>query len=217
MSTPATKHPRPLRPGLDAAPAPRIFTAARGPLTRTSILLLGARGSGVAWLSGVLAAHHHRPVVQHRFITATADADDALHSYPHARPLHIIRDGRDVVAESARADHPISPSEVRSLAARWAAAVHAVWTARDTHAASIIEARYERLRSSASAHGERLLDSLTLDPTDDALALLTSNLTLPPPQSASWKSHFTNDAKHAFKATAGSLLIELGYERDTDW
>jgi hypothetical protein len=32
-----------------------------------------------------------------------------------------------------------------------------------------------------------------------------------------WRNHFTDENKHDFKAIAGSLLIELGYERDMDW
>jgi hypothetical protein len=32
-----------------------------------------------------------------------------------------------------------------------------------------------------------------------------------------WKNAFTEQAKQDFKAVAGDLLIELGYERDNDW
>lgn len=35
--------------------------------------------------------------------------------------------------------------------------------------------------------------------------------------SGDWRNHFTEDDKRLFKAVAGSLLVELGYERGLDW
>jgi hypothetical protein len=32
-----------------------------------------------------------------------------------------------------------------------------------------------------------------------------------------WRNHFTPQHKHAFKAVAGQLLIDLGYAQDFDW
>ncbi len=36
-------------------------------------------------------------------------------------------------------------------------------------------------------------------------------------QIGSWKRHFTEEHKRAFKASAGQLLIDLGYEKDMNW
>lgn len=33
----------------------------------------------------------------------------------------------------------------------------------------------------------------------------------------SWKKHFTSEHKEAFKKVAGQLLIDLGYEKDSNW
>jgi hypothetical protein len=36
-------------------------------------------------------------------------------------------------------------------------------------------------------------------------------------QIGSWEEHLTEEHKMMFKAVAGDVLIELGYERDLDW
>ncbi len=36
-------------------------------------------------------------------------------------------------------------------------------------------------------------------------------------RSGGWRDHFTDEHRRAFKATAGRLLIDLGYESDLDW
>jgi hypothetical protein len=36
-------------------------------------------------------------------------------------------------------------------------------------------------------------------------------------QPGDWKEYFTEKNKEQFKATAGDLLIQMGYERDFDW
>jgi hypothetical protein len=43
------------------------------------------------------------------------------------------------------------------------------------------------------------------------------SLTFRKGQAGDWRDHFAEAHKRAFKATAGELLIELGYEKDTGW
>lgn len=36
-------------------------------------------------------------------------------------------------------------------------------------------------------------------------------------QSGNWRQEFDEEVKERFKAVAGDLLIELGYEKDLNW
>ncbi len=188
--------------------APRAAPAAR---PRTEVIILAAEGSGHDWLSAAISAHPHRPLVQHADIRTPVDAHRVLRAASRAATLHLIRDGRNVIA-SAALPRPAPPSAVRQLAARWARSVHAIRTARHTLSANLIEVRIERLHTGAAAHTEHLLESLGLPALDPPADLLPTA-----PTSPTWRDVFTNDAKAAFKSTAGALLIELGYERDMEW
>jgi hypothetical protein len=184
-------------------------------LATKPILLLGAPGSGHDWLHAVLGAHPQRPLIDHTTIRTYADIAAAHRSHPDAQLIHLIRDGRDAILDSGPdLAHPISPEAVRQRAADWARSIHAAWTARDTQHLNLLEVKLEHLRTPDAAHGDSLLNSLALDPDDHTATLLTAPSATPLP---TWRTHFTNDAKHAFKATAGALLIELNYEPDMNW
>ncbi len=198
--------------------APRLHSlrfAAPDVCATPPILLLGAPGAGHDWLHAVLGTHPQRPSIDHTTIRTFADIAAAHRSSPAALSLHLIRDGRDAILDSDPAlAHPISADTVHRRAADWARSIHALWSARDTLNLAIHEARLEHLRTPDAAHGESLLDSLALDPDDHTITLLAVSALAPLP---TWRTHFTNDAKDAFKATAGALLIELGYESDMNW
>jgi hypothetical protein len=73
---------------------------------------------------------------------------------------------------------------------------------------------FEQLATS-QARWHTLLSRLGLDADDHTItSMLTGAPAFP---SEDWRGRFTNDAKAAFKAAAGALLIELGYERDMAW
>jgi hypothetical protein len=43
------------------------------------------------------------------------------------------------------------------------------------------------------------------------------SLTFRKGQAGDWRNHFTEAHRHAFKETAGDMLVRLGYERDVNW
>lgn len=71
---------------------------------------------------------------------------------------------------------------------------------------------------------KNIAQHLRLELSDQKIAEIAGNLfggtsTFREGQADSWKKHFTPEVKAAFKADAGlmQLLIDLGYENDTNW
>jgi hypothetical protein len=188
-------------------------------------------------------------------------------TFPDARFLHMIRDGRDVIvsdafllfrelddrdipedaraeARAAREFHVLKrgkpaplfgPAMLRHLIGDWIRSITGGRQARALFGDRYTEVRYERLIADPAGEFRKTLQSLDVDANRDLVdRIVTANTfeTLSGGRSrgeedpaaefrkgveGDWRFHFTNEARQAFKATAGSLLIELGYEPDMSW
>jgi hypothetical protein len=159
--------------------------------------------------------------------------------FPDAAFLHMLRDGRDVVASLLTMNWrtpdgtPIDYTRDARLAARyWARAVSAGrefarMTAGSSH---YREVRYEDLLDDPQAYLRALFDFLG-EPWEPAvLAYHTVPRTLGDESSAAqvaqplnrasagrWQRELAPADRQAVKEEIGDLLIELGYARDHDW
>jgi hypothetical protein len=124
---------------------------------------------------------------------------------------------------------------LRGNAAKWNTRVSR--TARDGPAllgASYWEVRYEDLLERPKEEVKQLLDFLGVDASEQTVERCVSAASFERlaegrsrgQEAASffrkgiagdWKNAFTEQDKQDFKAVAGDLLVELGYEKDNDW
>lgn len=155
--------------------------------------------------------------------------------------LHLIRDGRDVVVskyffesrfcvENGIYKHfDMSFTDyVPQVAREWSAYVRA-WLRT-----SCIEVRYESLLRDPIRTLQRTIEQIGLDCSEeDVRASVEANTAdklrcsldqtfkhntfVRKATSGDWRNHFSADHCDAFKAEAGDLLIQLGYEEDLHW
>ena len=69
---------------------------------------------------------------------------------------------------------------------------------------------------------QKIADHLGITVTEEKIERVARNLfggtgTFRKGQIGAWKKHFKEHHKQAFKAIAGQLLVDLGYETDFDW
>ena len=151
----------------------------------------------------------------------------ALHAYPQAVGVHVVRDGRDVVCsllergwfrtahsgaddaghaygahprfwvEPERRDEFAQASEARRAAWAWRRYVSAA------RSAATVEVRYESLRDSA----RELADALGC--LEDRVAAALSSFR--PDSIGRWRDDLSPDQLADVEAEAGDLLSELGY------
>jgi len=157
----------------------------------------------------------------------------ALHAYPAARAVHIVRDGRDVVCsllergwlrherkdaddaglaygahprfwvEPERAEEFRSASEARKAAWAWRRYVSAARAVPDR----TLELRYEELVTDPVAVARRVADYLDVDPEP-----LAESLSQAFDRSVGrWTKDLTPDQLADVQGEAGPLLEELGY------
>ena len=162
------------------------------------------------------------------------------HLFPESPLVHVIRDGRDVVASLLGVDwtgpdgHPVSYTRnARAAAAYWVASVQAgrqVAAIDPGVREQYIEVRYENLVTDPEGELRRLLDFLS-EPWDEAvlrhqevrrdLAGETSTGQVEQAVYTSavgrWRWDLSEADREAVKDVAGDLLVELGYADDKDW
>ena len=158
-----------------------------------------------------------------------------LHAlFPHARVVHLLRDGRDVALstlEWARADRGPgrfslwrqNPLAVCALSWRW----HVTTGMRDAAALGDLysEIRYEDVVAEPEPAMRRVGEALALPFAAEMLefhsgrtraepGLSAKDAWLPPtPGLRDWRAQLSPDALELFEALAGDLLELLGYER----
>ncbi len=157
---------------------------------------------------------------------------------PHARFIHVIRDGRDVACSMISAAQKIGygTHTIRDSALAWKKHVLAAREGKcykkDYH-----EVRYERLINDTTAHREILefcglsydenwvktvLEENTFEKmkaarrTGDA-SVKSSEAHYRSGRAGGWKDSFSNLDAFEFERLAGDLLRELGYETSTGW
>lgn len=157
----------------------------------------------------------------------------ALHAYPRATAVHVIRDGRDVVCsllergwlrtDRAEADDAQQPYgaharfwveaerraefEQASEATRAAWAWHRYVRAAQAVPERTVELRYEALVADPDAEAQRLAEALDCDPATLRRAFAEVRDT----SVGRWKRDLTPEQLAEVESEAGPLLAELGY------
>lgn len=144
-----------------------------------------------------------------------------LEIFPHAKVIHIYRDGRDV-ALSWRAV-PLGPRDLVNAAVRWKRRVVAGRRDGSRFPGSYHEVRYESLlirpeetmKAVCAFLGEDYTEDV-LRPTrqDDAAPPVASETEIAAGNSSKWKFAMTREERARFEGVAGDLLSSLGYETE---
>lgn len=144
-------------------------------------------------------------------------------TFPGARFVCMLRDGRSVVHSLA---HFVRPVEHEEAARLWARHVRAgLEFASSPRGERLHLARYADVVTDTDAQLARILDFLDLEPHDAPAAFISQREPINSSfagESARDKarprwSDWTRDQRESFHAVAGELLIELGFERDASW
>lgn len=148
-------------------------------------------------------------------------------SFPEARFIHIIRDGRDVALSLVERTHR-RPNSVGEAAMFYRRAVSLGRRAGRTLGSRYMEVCYEQLVETPATVTSQICEFVGLEYEDrmlryydDADAIVASfdrpefhhNLFRPPsPKLRDWRSAMTAHQQHLFEVIAGPLLRDLGYE-----
>lgn len=159
--------------------------------------------------------------------------------FPDADFIHVIRDGRDVVASlltmdwtDGRTGKPLAMTQDPAAAAAvWAGSVRAGLEAKKT-GIRISEVAYEKLIADPKGVMAALFDHLNEPWSEEVLTFYegahirngiaeSSADQIARPlyghSAGRWRKDLSADAKRAVKQEAGALLKELGYAADDDW
>ncbi len=159
--------------------------------------------------------------------------------FPDADFVHVIRDGRDVVASlltmdwtDTRTGKPMEMTRNPAIAAAtWAHHVTTGLNARDA-GIRVFEIRYENLVANPREALGRLFGFLDEPWSDQTLSFHLGDKIRTGVAEASegqiakplytqsvgrWRQDFSEETKAAIKGQAGALLMKLEYARDNDW
>lgn len=176
---------------------------------------------------------------EHRFLVEKGPVDhyeqlDAL--FPHARYLHLLRDGRDVAVSTYAASRSWAP-EVRPHLGRgpagaaqgWAEEVRRIRRFAGRVGGRLREFRYEDLRREPTRTAGEMFAFCEIPVGSEQLAAIVhahdfDRLYVPDEQSfrragriGDWRARFSLLDALRFERAAGGLLRELGYEDDRWW
>jgi hypothetical protein len=147
-------------------------------------------------------------------------------TWPDARFVHLIRDGRD--AALSVMDVPFGPNNVWAAARSWASAIRRGHKARERYPRRMLELRYEDLVSDPAASLAATCSFLDLAYDDDMLSIEKTDRSKVVEDQASWHASIWSGITTAavgkwrtelsprqvemFEAVAGDELRALGYE-----
>ena len=183
-----------------------------------------AFGAALSELFGQRSAPQEKRLWVEKTPRNVFQVETLLKMLPDLRFVHVIRDGRDVAISMLKLE--ATPDTIIECARLWASYVRAGRSACRRHPQSCIEIRYEELVTDPEPVLERLCAHLGIAPVPamselDAIkvSLFAENWGSEAPTTAPlgrWRRHpgFPTDE---FKAVAGDLLVELGYEANGDW
>jgi hypothetical protein len=132
--------------------------------------------------------------------------------YPGSRCIHILRDGRDVVASNQSLGW--GPREVRRWARRWKSLIQKGRAGAARAQFGYMEIRYEELVASPRETMRKVGRFYELDSDSDIMA---ESMQVSKEQKTRWRATWSLSARRDFAREAGDLLIELGYEKNSDW
>ncbi len=137
--------------------------------------------------------------------------DGVFKLFPTARCIHILRDGRDVVASNLSLSW--GPENVRQAARRWRNRLEGR-NKVDRSKYCFLEVRYEDLIQSPKETLIRIFKFLELSADIDAIL---QQFNLYDERVGAWRESLDIDGRKVFANVAGDLLMELGYEKDSQW
>jgi hypothetical protein len=132
--------------------------------------------------------------------------------YPDGRCIHIVRDGRDVVASNQVLGW--GPKEVRAWARRWKSLIQKGRAGAARAHFRYMEIRYENLVASPRETMSEVARFYGLQSDPDAMA---HSVRVSTERNGKWRSAWSLSERRDFEREAGDLLIELGYEKNSDW
>jgi hypothetical protein len=151
-----------------------------------------------------------------------------LRSFPEARLVEVVRDGRDVCASMERMAGVQwwPPSDRSAQIETWVKHIRLGMAVRaePDFAGRILQVRYEAVRAQPIAEMERLFAFADLDATRATLAGIAAatDVRRAPPSPrrglsasgrvGSWKDHFTPEDSELFRQIAGDLHLQAGYD-----
>lgn len=162
------------------------------------------------------------------------NADRIQENFPGSKMILIYRDGRDVVTSDQffTRDHQGQAFSFGDAVSSWKRDMEAHLRCAQRY--PVFACGYERLLSEGPTVAKELFQFLGLRHEDALINDLIERSSFRfyagrdrgqedrkrfyrKGVAGDWKNHFTDEDKRAFKAIAGDLLIELGYEKDLSW
>jgi hypothetical protein len=131
--------------------------------------------------------------------------------FPTARCIHIVRDGRDVVASNLSLSW--GPENVRDAARRWKKRL-AGRSRVDPARQAFLEVRYEDL---IQAPRETLADIFAFLGLSADVDEILKHFKIYDQRVGAWRTALDARSRKAFADEAGDMLANLGYEKDRSW
>jgi hypothetical protein len=154
----------------------------------------------------------------------TLHLDTMVQMFPGARFVYMLRDGRSVVHSLRNFVNPMSHDDAT---ATWRAYTEAALAFRHSAlGSSMLTVRYEDVVSDTGTALRGISDFLGIPYAEASADFITSrgpiNSSFKDESSSQEKlgprwSSWTPSERESFAGSAGSLLIALGYERDSAW
>lgn len=189
---------------------------------------LGAVVAG--WMSRAMKPEHRYLVEK-----GATDIPAVAAMFPAARVLHVLRDGRDVALSAHRAARSWAPEmgshrPLSYFGDKWRQTVEQTRADGAELGDRFAEVRFEELQQDLSSAARRLFDFAQIRIDGPTLERVCAQTDLAGydervrrsgfrggGSSSGWRRMMSRDAAKAFDATAGSLLVELGYAQDRMW
>ena len=173
---------------------------------------------------------------EHRYLVEKSPLDIPATAtlIPEARFVHVIRDGRDVALSVSAASRSWARSMGRfglsQRAIEWRTTIGGIRSHREALGDRYWEIRFEDLNESFDDTVRGLFEFAGVPAGEDAIRRARAQTTLTSYSEGArrsgfrggggaggWRERFSIRDAIAFDRSAGSMLIELGYEKDRSW
>ncbi len=163
------------------------------------------------------------------------DMTAAAAMFPHARFVHVLRDGRDVALSMRAAARSWAPEmdpqrSLASQAASWCKGVEGIRTEAEALDGRYVEVRFEDLVADVVAASGLLFDFAGVPHDEKLLARIHQATALSTydrktresgfrrhGRAGAWREQLSRREGRKCDDAAGELLVQLGYETDRSW
>lgn len=163
-------------------------------------------------LFGIHCARMNKPYWVNKTPGLLAYLEPLHRLYPGSRCIHIVRDGRDVVASNQVLGW--GPKDVRGWARRWKSLIHKGRAGAARAQFHYKEIRYEELVASPRDTMREVARFYGLNSDSEVMA---ESVKVSKDRKGKWRSAWSLSERRDFASEAGDLLMELGYEKNSDW